>query len=145
MASLRNKALMLKPAFALLSINIIPSLLALSSPSSTDTCRFSERSVLFPTKIIITSFPRSFLTSSIHFEVLRNEARSTQLKLDQEEIGNGTLLVISNTTTATEESLIYDGIRDRNLSCPAVSQSCNRTVLSSRYMVLDKKSIPMVA
>ena len=30
-------------------------------------------------------------------------------------------------------------------SCPAVSQSCNRTVRSSRYMVFDKKSMPMVA
>lgn len=26
-------------------------------------------------------------------------------------------LVISNTTIATEESRIYDGIRERNLSC----------------------------
>ena len=33
------------------------------------------------------------------------------------------LLVISYTTTATVESLIYDGIKLRNLSCPAVSQS----------------------
>lgn len=30
-------------------------------------------------------------------------------------------------------------------SCPAVSQSCSRTVRSSRYMVLDRKSIPIVA
>lgn len=30
-------------------------------------------------------------------------------------------------------------------TCPAVSHSCRRTVLSSRYMVFDKKSIPMVA
>lgn len=33
------------------------------------------------------------------------------------------LLVISYTTTATVESLIYDGINDLNLSCPAVSHS----------------------
>ena len=33
------------------------------------------------------------------------------------------LLVISYTTTATVESLMYEGIKLRNLSCPAVSQS----------------------
>lgn len=36
-------------------------------------------------------------------------------------------------------------MRDRNRSCPAVSHSCSRTVRSSRYMVFDKKSIPIVA
>jgi hypothetical protein len=76
LASFLNNALILKPAFALLSINIIPSFVDRSSPSSTDTCLFSDKSVLFPTRTIITSFPRSFLTSSIHFEVLRNDARS---------------------------------------------------------------------
>ncbi len=30
-------------------------------------------------------------------------------------------------------------------TCPAVSQSCNLTVRSSRYIVLLRKSIPMVA
>lgn len=53
--------------------------------------------------------------------------------------------MISYTTTATEESLIYDGIKERNRSWPAVSHNCNRTVLSSKYIVFDKKSIPMVA
>lgn len=52
---------------------------------------------------------------------------------------------MSYTTTATDESRIYDGIRDLNLSCPAVSHSCKRTVRSSKYMVFDRKSIPMVA
>lgn len=79
-ASFRNSALILKPAFALLSINIISSFVARSSPSSTDTCLFSERSVLFPTRTIITSFPRSFLTSSIHFEVFKKDARSVGQK-----------------------------------------------------------------
>ena len=49
----------------------------LMSPSSDDTCLLSgitDRSVLFPTSIITTSFPRSALTSSIHFETLENEA-----------------------------------------------------------------------
>lgn len=45
----------------------------------------------------------------------------------------------------TAESRIYDGIRVRKRSCPAVSQSWSRIVRSSRYIVLLKKSIPMVA
>lgn len=77
-ANFRKRALILKPALALLSINIIPSLLALSSPSSTETCLFSDKSVLLPTNIMITSLPRSFLTSSIHLEVFKNDARSGQ-------------------------------------------------------------------
>ena len=76
LASFLNKALTLNPAFALLSMNIMPSLVDRSSPSSTDTCLLSDRSVLFPTSTMITSFPRSLRTSSIHLEVLRNEARS---------------------------------------------------------------------
>lgn len=59
---------------------------------------------------------------------------------------------------------MYEGIRLLNLSCPAVSQSCRRTVRSSKYIVcplvsvchtgrvprisslaLDKKSMPIVA
>ena len=56
---------------------------------------------------------------------------------------------------------MYEGIKLLNLSWPAVSQSCNRTVLSSKYMVwpcqrvwyvgvghllaLERKSMPMVA
>lgn len=55
------------------------------------------------------------------------------------------LLVISYTTTATVESLIYEGIKLLNLSCPAVSHNCNLTVLSSKYMVFERKSIPIVA
>ena len=41
---------------------------------------------------------------------------------------------------------MYDGINDRNLSCPAVSQSCNRMPFeSSKCTVFDKKSMPIVA
>ena len=40
---------------------------------------------------------------------------------------------------------MYEGISERKRSCPAVSHSCSRTVRSSRYMVLLRKSIPMVA
>ena len=86
LANFLNNALILKPAFALLSINIIPSFEDRSSPSSTDTCRLSDKSVLLPTRTMITSFPLSFLTSSIHFDVLRNDARST-VKEKELEIG----------------------------------------------------------
>eukprot|EP00614_Pseudopedinella_elastica_P037373 CAMPEP_0181264100 /NCGR_PEP_ID=MMETSP1097-20121128/2953_1 /TAXON_ID=35684 /ORGANISM="Pseudopedinella elastica, Strain CCMP716" /LENGTH=69 /DNA_ID=CAMNT_0023362971 /DNA_START=399 /DNA_END=608 /DNA_ORIENTATION=- len=67
-----------------------PSSEALVSPSSLETCLRSDRSDLFPTSMITTSLPRSERTSSIHFDELRNEARS----------------VISYTTTATDESLM---------------------------------------
>ena len=40
---------------------------------------------------------------------------------------------------------MYEGIRLRNLSWPAVSHNCRRTVRSSRYIVLERKSMPMVA
>lgn len=38
--------------------------------------RFSSRSVLFPTSMMMTSLPLSVLTSSIHFEVCWNEFTS---------------------------------------------------------------------
>lgn len=40
---------------------------------------------------------------------------------------------------------MYEGISDLKRSCPAVSHNCSLTVLSSKYMVFDKKSIPIVA
>jgi hypothetical protein len=40
---------------------------------------------------------------------------------------------------------MYEGISDRKRSCPAVSHSCSRTVRSSKYMVFERKSMPMVA
>lgn len=66
----------LYPALALVSMNITLSSLALRSPSSVETCRLSERSVLLPTNIMITSLPRSVLTSSIHLDVWWNEFAS---------------------------------------------------------------------
>nr|AFK41449.1 unknown [Medicago truncatula] len=77
-AILRNKGLILNPAFALVSINMIPLSRDLASPSSIETCLFSTRSVLFPTKTIITSLPRSARTSSTHLLVLRNDCRFFQ-------------------------------------------------------------------
>ena len=77
----------------------------------------------------MTSLPRSARTSSTHLDVDWNESR----------------FVTSYTTIATDESRIYEGISERNRSCPAVSHSCRRTVRSSRYKVLDKKSMPIVA
>lgn len=87
-ATFLKSALILKPAFALVSINIISCSLALCSPSSTETCLrsitrkielyhlLSAKSVLLPTNIITTSVPRSALTSSIHFAVFKKEVRS---------------------------------------------------------------------
>lgn len=72
----------LYPALALVSINITLSSFAFRSPSSVDTCRLSERSVLLPTNMIITSLPRSVLTSSIHFDVWWNELASTKWNVD---------------------------------------------------------------
>uniref|UniRef100_A0A2P2LP47 Ras-related protein RABH1b n=1 Tax=Rhizophora mucronata TaxID=61149 RepID=A0A2P2LP47_RHIMU len=68
-----KSAFILKPAFALVSINMTLRSRALASPSSIETCLLSTRSVLFPTSTIITSLPRSVRTSSIHFEVFRND------------------------------------------------------------------------
>jgi hypothetical protein len=41
-------------------------------------------------------------------------------------------------------SLTYDGIKDLNLYCPAVSQSCNLRVSPSTCIVFVTKSIPTV-
>lgn len=112
-AILRNKGLILNPAFALVSMNITPYSRPLLSPSSIETCLYhfhtkthlqinlilahikknkevhlfcskkkkrkdvyllSTRSVLFPTRTMITSPARSVRTSSIHLDVLRNES-----------------------------------------------------------------------
>jgi len=90
-AIFRNNALTLYPAFALVSMNKTFCSLDFVSPSSVVTClgglagwrgrayRFSAMSVLFPTRTIITSFPRSARTSSIHFVVLVNEFLSDRV------------------------------------------------------------------
>jgi len=72
--------LTLYPALALVSMNMTLSSFALRSPSSVDTCRLSDKSVLLPTSIIMTSLPRSVRTSSIHFDVWWNELASAQTK-----------------------------------------------------------------
>lgn len=71
--------LTLYPALALVSMNITFNSFAFRSPSSVLTCLLSERSVLLPTNIIITSLPRSVRTSSIHFEVWWNELASEKI------------------------------------------------------------------
>ena len=101
---------------------------ARASSSAVVTARLSARSVLFPTSTMTTSLPRCARTSAIHLAVDSKDSR----------------LVMSKTTTATCESRMYDGIRERNRSWPAVSQSCSRTVPSSTGTVLLTKSIPMV-
>ena len=73
-ATLVKRVLILYPALALLSMNIIPYSFALASPSSILTCLLSEslaKSVLLPTNTTMTSSPRSVLTSSIHFDVFK--------------------------------------------------------------------------
>lgn len=70
--------LTLYPALALVSMNITFNSFAFRSPSSVDTCLLSDKSVLFPTNIIITSLPLSVRTSSIHFEVWWNELASAK-------------------------------------------------------------------
>lgn len=50
-----------------------------SSVKGKDTCRLSERSALFPTNTMMTSFPLSDRTSSIHFDVDMNDWRSTPI------------------------------------------------------------------
>jgi len=101
-ATFLNRVFTLYPAFALVSINITPNSLAFFSPSSVETCLdkrgaflrkrvnprrniqrkknpkknlLSLRSVLFPTKTMITSLPLSARTSSIHLNTAENELR----------------------------------------------------------------------
>ena len=72
----RNKAFILNPALALVSINCTSSFSANLCPSSFVTCLAPERSILLPTNAMITSECRSSLTSWIHCFVLLNDARS---------------------------------------------------------------------
>ena len=66
--------------------------LTFRSPSSVETCLLSERSVLLPTSMMMTSLPRSVRTSSIHLLVWWNELA----------------LVMSYTTTATVLSVAHN-------------------------------------
>eukprot|EP00963_Diacronema_lutheri_P008359 scaffold741_cov336-Pavlova_lutheri.AAC.70 len=138
-AIFRNNALMLNPSLALVSMNMTPYSCAFASPSSMGTCRF--KSVLFPTSMIITSVPRSALTSSIHLAVLVKEVRSAEdahrsvlsslrrrgwpkhihsirainrprAAATESPMGRY-VLVTSYTTTATEESRMHEGRQKR--------------------------------
>lgn len=60
-------------------MNITLSSFAFLSPSSVDTCRLSDKSVLLPTNMMMTSLPRSVRTSSIHFDVWWNELASEKV------------------------------------------------------------------
>ena len=75
-----------------------------------NTYLLSFKSVLLPTNTIITSVPRSALTSSIHLDVFTNEFRSNNnIRFFSRFNYNCCycyLRVISYTTTQTEESLI---------------------------------------
>ena len=98
MAIFLNKLFTLCPAFADVSMNIMFSSLAFAVASSSVTwlrssqqcCdflhgmrmahRLSDKSALLPTKTIMTSFPRSERTSSIHLEVDKNDVRSRNMQ-----------------------------------------------------------------
>ncbi len=54
------------------------------------------------------------------------------------------VLVISKTMIAALESLMYEGMREWNLYCPAVSHNCILKLLFSTVTVLDTKSTPTV-
>lgn len=78
-AILRKSVLTLWPSFALVSMNMRLFLRASSSPCCVVTSRLSLRSVLLPTSTMMTSFPRSALTSSIHFLVFWKDFASVRL------------------------------------------------------------------
>lgn len=131
------------PAFALVSMNITLYSRDFFSPSSMDTCLVNKsedeqinlmpcqmvlenlprllthllsfKSVLLPTNTIITSFPLSARTSSIHFVVFINEFRSFEppirilimtLKSLFAQKAKKCLLVMSYTIMQTDESRI---------------------------------------
>jgi hypothetical protein len=71
-AILLNSTFTLCPTFALVSMNIRLFLRASSWPCASVTCRLSARSVLLPTRTMITSLPRSERTSSIQRRVCSN-------------------------------------------------------------------------
>jgi hypothetical protein len=73
-------------------------------------------------------WPLVYLTKSIHLFNPSNDV------LDYK----------SNTTKHASASLTYDGINERNLYCPAVSQSWSLNVYPSTCIVLVMKSIPTV-
>ena len=52
------------------------------------TCRLSDKSVLFPTNIIITSPPLSVRTSSIHLDVWWNEFASEKFNKNYNLFGD---------------------------------------------------------
>ena len=75
-----NRDLTLWPSFALVSMNIRLFFLASSSPCCVVTSRLSFKSVLFPTRTMMTSLPRSARTSSIHFLVFWKDLASARAR-----------------------------------------------------------------
>lgn len=94
-----NKLLTLWPALADVSMNMIPICVDFAVASSNVTCllklgqkryfrsivetsyRLSDKSALLPTSTIMTSFPRSDRTSSIHFVVDKKDWRSNCIEM----------------------------------------------------------------
>ena len=72
-AARRKRPPMLSPFDAEHSKNTTLKSVAFFYPCSVVTALLSSRSILFPTTIIKTSVPLSFLTSLIHFSTLLND------------------------------------------------------------------------
>ena len=83
-----NSYLIFIPALALVSIKLTSKSLAKAYPSSVPTCLFSAMSILFPTRIIIKSFPLIDLASSIHLVTLLKLDLSSQKNQLIEHTGN---------------------------------------------------------
>lgn len=141
--------LTLWPSFALVSTYTIPKESAFFCPSSVVTCLINQGFTdFYRDRIYYRLKIWEFLDRYI---LLRHQSTSLYFRMIVDLLVK-VLLVMSNTTRAAEASRMYPGTRLRNRSCPAVSQSCKRTwlneiytVRSSKYMVFDKKSIPIVA
>jgi hypothetical protein len=118
---------------------------------------------------MITSFPRSERTSSIHFDVERKDERSATHEGSSTRESDGQQKKAQQTCNVKHDysnwrvanvwryqwaeallPVVYQhGICSKVISraptCPAVSHNCSLTVRSSKYMVLLRKSIPIVA
>jgi len=118
---------------------------------------------------MITSFPRSERTSSIHFDVERKDERSATHEESSAGESDGQRKKAQQTCNVKHDDSdwrvanvwryqwaeallpvvyqhgIYSKVIIRTPTCPAVSHNCSLTVRSSKYMVLLRKSIPIVA
>ena len=116
------------PVLAETSAYFIPRSFIFASKVALSIALLSLRSLLLPNTRIRAYSPRIYFTLSVHLVRLLKDV----------------WLVRSNTIIAALQSLIYDGMSEWNLSCPAVSHSCMRSTLASTLTVLETKSTPTV-